>query len=266
MSAMQFVPSLHRSRRMVQRNLLVYKHGWMVIFSGFFEPVFYLFSLGLGLGGMVRGVEGISYAAYVLPGLLAASCMNGAITDGLFNIHFKLRVQKTYDGILATPMRVPDVAFGEMLWALSRGSFYAGTFLLVALILGTLQGQPLILSPLAVLAFPAAILAAAAYSAIALCATTFVRKFQDFDIVMGLAVMPMFLFSGTFFPISSVPAGVRWVIQALPLYHGVALLRALTTGHLPEGSGLAVHVIYLVLVGTAAFVVAMRRLERTLIK
>ena len=106
MNVAQFLPSPRRSRRMVQRNLLVYKHGWMVIFSGFFEPVFYLFSLGLGLGGMVRGVEGISYAAYVLPGLLAASCMNGAITDGLFNIHFKLHIQKTYDGILATPMRV----------------------------------------------------------------------------------------------------------------------------------------------------------------
>ena len=265
MNVAQFLPSPRRSRRMVQRNLLVYKHGWMVIFSGFFEPVFYLFSLGLGLGGMVRGVEGISYAAYVLPGLLAASCMNGAITDGLFNIHFKLHIQKTYDGILATPMRVPDVAFGEMLWALSRGSLYAGTFLLVALILGTVSGRPLILSPLGILAFPAAILAAAAFSAIALCATTFVRKFQDFDIVMGLAVMPMFLFSGTFFPISSVPAAVRWVIEALPLYHGVALLRQLTTGNL-DGSDLFGHVIYLLVVGTAAFVVAMRRLERALIK
>ena len=257
-------PSLRRSRRMVQRNLVVYKHGWMVIFSGFFEPVFYLFSLGVGLGGMVPNIEGISYGAFVAPGLLAASCMNGAITDGLFNIYFKLRISKTYDGILATPMRVPDVAFGEMLWALSRGSIYAATFLVVLTIVGDVWGPPLILSPYGVLAFPAAVLAAASYSALGLCTTTFVRKFQDFDLVMGLAVMPMFLFSGTFFPISSVPAPARWIVEAFPLYHGAAMLRQLTTGHLE--SSILLHVAYMVVVGTTAFIVAMRRLERALIK
>jgi lipooligosaccharide transport system permease protein len=260
----QDLPSLRRSRRMVQRNLVVYKHGWMVIFSGFFEPVFYLFSLGVGLGGMVPPIDGITYGAYVAPGLLAASCMNGAITDGFFNIHFKLHIQKTYDGILATPMRVPDVAFGEMLWALSRGSMYAGAFLLVLVIVGGLSGTRLLLSPWGVLAFPAAVLAAASYSAIAICTTTFVRKFQDFDLVMGLAIMPMFLFSGTFFPIATVPVPARWIIEALPLYHGVAMLRPLMTGQVTPS--ILLHVIYLIGVGTAAFVIAMRRLERALIK
>ena len=111
------MPSLGRSVRMVQRNLLVYKHSWMVIFSGFFEPLFYLLGIGLGLGAMVGKTSGVSYGAFVAPALLASSCMNGAISDGFFNIFFKLHYRKTYDGILATPMRVPDVAFGEMLWA-----------------------------------------------------------------------------------------------------------------------------------------------------
>ena len=116
---------------MVQRNLLVYKHTWMVIVSGFFEPLFYLLGIGIGLGSMVPPTNGVSYSAFVAPGLLASSCLNGAITDGFFNIFFKLHYQKTYDGILATPMRVPDVALGEMMWALGRGSLYAAAFLVV---------------------------------------------------------------------------------------------------------------------------------------
>ena len=135
------LPSLRRSIRMVQRNLLVYKHTWMVIVSGFFEPLFYLLGIGIGLGSMVPPINGISYGAFVAPGLLASSCLNGAITDGFFNIFFKLHYQKTYDGILSTPMRVPDVAFGEMLWALGRGSLYAAAFLVVLLVLGESTGR-----------------------------------------------------------------------------------------------------------------------------
>src|SRR6186713_2616970 len=134
------LPSLHRAVRMVQRNLLVYKHGWMIIFSGFFEPLFYLLSIGIGLGSLVPDVAGVNYTAFVAPGLLASSCLNGAISDGLFNIFFKLHFQKTYDGILASPMRVQDVAFGEMLWALMRGSLYAAAFLVVVLVLGETLG------------------------------------------------------------------------------------------------------------------------------
>jgi lipooligosaccharide transport system permease protein len=258
------MPSFPRALRMVQRNLLVYKHGWMVILSGFFEPVFYLLSLGLGLGALVPDVEGVSYGAFVAPGLLAASCMNGAISDGFFNIFFKLHFQKTYDGILATPMRVPDIALGEACWALARGTLYAGAFLLVVFVMGVVLGSPLLLSRWAVLALPAAVLVAASFSALALCITSFVRRIEQFDVVMGLVVMPMFLFSGTFFPVSAFPDGIEWIVQLLPLYHGVDLLRQLTTGAVDLT--LVGHVLYLSAAGTAGFVVAMRRLERTLVK
>jgi lipooligosaccharide transport system permease protein len=258
------LPSFSRARRMVQRNLLVYRHSWMVIVSGFFEPLFYLLSLGLGLGALVPDVDGISYAAFVAPGLLASSCLNGALSDGMFNIFFKLHFQKTYDGVLATPMRVADIAFGEMLWALSRGSLYAATFLIVVLLLGELRGPLILLSPLAVMALPAAILVAASFSAMTICLTSFLRKPENFDMVMGLLVMPMFLFSGIFFPVTQLPAAVQWVFQAVPLFHGVELLRACTTGRL--GPGVLWHIAYLVVVGLFAFAVAMRRLERALIK
>jgi lipooligosaccharide transport system permease protein len=258
------VPSVRRALRMVQRNLFVYKHGWMVIVSGFFEPLFYLLSLGIGLGAFVPDVGGVSYTAFVAPGLVAASCMNGAISDGFFNIFFKLHFEKTYDGILATPMRVPDIALGEMLWALTRGSIYAGGFLLVMLVLGELRGPRLLLSYTAVLAFPAAVLVAASFSAMAICLTSIARKVEDFDLVMGLLVMPMFLFSGTFFPVGQLPLAVQWLFQLVPLYHAVELLRALTTGAVNTGT--LWHVVFLAAAGTAAFVLAMRRLERTLVK
>ena len=258
------IPSLRRSIRMVQRNLLVYKHLWMIVFSGFFEPLFYLLGIGFGLGSMIGEVGGLPYSAFVAPGLLAASCMNGAISDGFINIFFKLYYKKTYDGILATPMRVPDVAFGEMLWALTRGSIYAAAFLVVVLVMGQTIGPPMLLSPWAILALPGSVLVSAAFAAIALCIASFVRRVEDFDIVMGLLVMPMFLFSGTFFPVTQLPGVAQWVVRIVPLYHGVELLRQLTTGAIVPG--IIVHIAYLVMIGCVAFAIAMRRLERELIK
>ena len=258
------LPSPARAIRIVQRNLLVYKNTWLVIVPGFFELVFYLFSIGIGLGTMVPALQGVSYAAFVVPGLLASSCLNGAITDGFFNSFFKLHHQKTYEGILATPMRVADVVFGEMLWALIRGSTYAGAFLVVVLVLGTLTGSPMLLSWWALLAWPAAVLVSAAFSASAVCVTSFARKIEDFDAVMGLLVMPMFLFAGTFFSVESLPRLARWVIQILPLYYAVRMLRQLTTGMVDVT--ILVHAVYLITLGTTSFVVAMRRLERALIK
>jgi lipooligosaccharide transport system permease protein len=260
----QRVPSPRRSWRLVQRSLLVYKHDWMIIFSGFFEPVFYLFGIGFGLGALISTVDGVGYVAFVAPGLLAASCMNGAIADGFFNIFFKLHYDRTYDGILATPMRVPDVAFGEMIWALGRGSLYALAFLVTVLAIGAVSGTPALLSWTSVLALPGAILTSASFAAIALCITSVAQKVEDFDLVFGLGVMPLFLFSGTFFPVSRLPDVVRWIVEALPLYHGTALLRQLTTGQID--ASIVVHVVYLVVVGVAAFATAMWRLERTLVK
>ena len=249
---------------MMQRNLLVYKHVWMVIFTGFFEPLFYLLGIGLGLGAMVPDIGDMSYVAFVTPGLLAANCMNGAVHDGFFNVHFKLHVQKTYDGILATPMGVPDVVCGEALWALSRGSLYAAAYLIIVFVLGGALGQPMLLSGWAVLALPAAILVAASFAAMALCLTTFVQRVEQFDVVMGLLVMPMFLLSGTFFPVSRFPDSIEWMVQVVPLYHAVALIRQFTTGTIEPS--LAAHVVFLIAAGTGAFMVAVRRLDRVLIK
>ena len=123
------IASLLRARRLVQRNLLVYKHGWIVIVSGFFEPLFYLLGIGFGLGTLMGGIEladgrTISYQAFVAPGLLAMATMNGAIAESIFNVFFKLNFSRTYEGILATPLGIREIAIGELIWSLMRGGMY----------------------------------------------------------------------------------------------------------------------------------------------
>jgi lipooligosaccharide transport system permease protein len=258
------LPSIRRSWRMVQRNLLVYRHLWMVVFSGFFEPLFYLLGIGVGLGGMIGETDGLPYAAFVAPGLLAASCMNGAISDGFFNVFFKLTRKKTYEGVLATPMGVVDIAFGELMWALLRGTLYAVAFLGAVLGLGPLTGTAMVRPGFALATLPAAVLVSATFAAIALCMTSFARRIQSFDLVSGLIVLPMFLLSGTFFPVSQFPDSVRWLIAVTPLFHGVELLRQLATGRVT--ASIAGHVVYLVVVGGVAFGIAIRRLERRLVR
>jgi lipooligosaccharide transport system permease protein len=249
------------ARMLVERNVRAYRRGWLVLVSGFFEPVFYLFSLGVGLGALIGDVDAgggrrVPYAVFVAPALMAASAMNGAVYDSTLNFYFKLKFARLYDGVLATPLGPRDVAVGELAWAQLRGSIYAAMFLLVMLLSGLLR------SWWALLALPAAFVVGLAFAGVGLAATSWMRSWQDFDLV-PLAVMPMFLFSATFYPLSTYPAGLRWVVQLTPLYHAVALLRSLTLGDI--GWGVLGHAGYLVVMGLAGLAVAARRLERILL-
>jgi lipooligosaccharide transport system permease protein len=187
------------SLRLIERHARVYRHAWLVFASGVFEPLFYLLSVGLGLGVLVGKVPGpggelIPYRDFVAPGLLAVSSMNGAMYDSTFNVFFRLKYARLYDAILATPMRPAQVALGEIGWALLRGAIYAVAFILVMLVLG------LVHSPWAVLAVPAAVLIGFAFAALGMTGTTYMKSWQDFDYVI-LASMPLFLFSATFYPL-----------------------------------------------------------------
>ena len=258
--------ALTRPTRMVERNLLVYRRTFMVIFSGFFEPLFYLFSMGFGVGALVGSVQladgtSVSYAVFVAPALLASSAMNGAIYETSNNFFFKLKYAKLYDAIIATPMSLSDVARGEILWALLRGSLYVIGFLAVVGVLG-IGGLGLISSPLGILAFPAAMVIGYGFAGAGMAATTFVRKWQDFDILQ-LAIMPMFLFSGTFYPISAYPATLQVFVQCTPLYRGVHLIRALTTG--TPDAWIAIDVLYLLAMGTIGLAIVSRRLTKLLL-
>jgi lipooligosaccharide transport system permease protein len=251
-----------RAIRLVERNLLVYRRTWIIILSGFFEPLLYLFGIGYGVGSLVGSVPGetghpVSYAVFVAPALMASAAMNGAIYDSTFNLFYKIKYARTYDAVLATPVGTADVAVGEVMWALMRGSIYSTGFIVVMFALG------LIASPTAVLAVPAAVLLGFAFAAIGTAVTTYIKKWEDFDVVQ-LVLVPLFLFSATFFPITAYPQGLRILVQVTPLYHGVDLIRGLTTGNL--GPQMLVDVAYLSALGLAGLLVTARRLNRLLLK
>ncbi|MFL5680262.1 MAG: ABC transporter permease [Chloroflexota bacterium] len=251
-----------RSLRLIERNLYVYRHTWMVLVSGFFEPLFYLLSIGIGLGRLVGAVPGpggapIPYVLFVAPALLASSSMNGAITEATLNFFFKLKYQKTFESILSTPLSTADIALGELAWALIRGGLYTTGFLVVMVALG------LAVTPLLILALPAALLISLAFGAVGMAATSFMRTWQDFDMVQ-LVILPMFLFSGTFYPIDRYPEAIRLIVQLTPLYQGVDLLRSLVTGHIDIS--VLFHVVYLTVMGLIGLAVVARRLNRLLLK
>jgi len=249
-----------RSMRLVERNLMVYRHLWGVLVSGFFEPLFYLFSVTIGLGELVGDIqlasgEFVSYATYVAPALLASSAMNGPVFEA-FGIFFKLKYAKTYDGILATPVSPRDIAMGEITWSQMRGALYATAFVVVMLAMGLLE------SPWGLLALPGAMLIGLAFGAVGMAATTFMRSWQDFDLI-ALATMPMFLFSATFYPLSVYPEWLQTVARFSPLYHAVDMLRAFTLGTF-DWSILG-HIAVLVAMVAIGMVVASRRIAKLLL-
>lgn len=254
-------PSFRRAIRLVQRNALAYKHYWTAFISGFFEPVFYLGAVGFGVGQFIGTVEyggiQISYAAFLGPGMLAASTLNGAVFDGFFSPFFKLNWMKTYDGIITTPINVSDIAVGEMMWALIRGTIYSAGFLAVMLAFG------LIRSWWALLALPAVMLSGAALASGAMILTAVTKQISSLEKVMTLIVFPLFLFSGTFFPVGLYPGYLQPVVLATPLYHSVSLLRSLTTGQV--GVGQLGDVAYLVGMFCLCSALTVRLMRRRLI-
>ncbi|HMI28847.1 MAG TPA: ABC transporter permease [Gaiellaceae bacterium] len=244
-----------------ERNLMVYRRTWMIIFSGLFEPLFYLFSMGIGLGHFVGKVPGpggklVDYASFVAPALLASAAMNGAVYDAT-NVFWKMKYSKTYDALLSTPIAPVDIAVGETAWALFRGFLYAVAFMVVAGSLGLID------SVWGLLALPGAVLIAFAFAGLGVAAVTYLRTWHDFEFI-ALVQLPMFLFSATFFPISTYPDAIQWVVRFSPLYHAISLLRALNLGEL--GWIQLVNVGYLAALGVVGLAIAERRVGKLLLK
>ena len=244
----------------VERNAMVYRRTWLIIVSGFFEPLFYLFFFVYPLERFIVDVtsdgETLEYAAFVAPALLASSAMNGAFYDAT-NVFWKLRYGKVYDSILATPIGPKDVAVGETVWAVVRAMLYSTAFLVVIALLGLVE------SWWALLALPACFVIGFGFAGAGIAAVTWMRNWKDFDLIQ-LVMLPMFMFSATFYPISVYPEVLEWVVRCLPLYHGIELVRTLTTGTV--GAFQLVNVTYLTAMGLVGMAIATRRIDKLLLK
>lgn len=231
------------ARIVVLRGLLATKtSNWAVVVSGFFEPVFFLLAMGVGLGTYIGDVtlptgEAVPYAAFIAPALLATSAMNGAVYDSTWNVFFKMNFGKLYQAMLSTSLGPLDVALGEICYALLRGVVYAAGFLTVMQVMG------LNLAWTAVLSLPAVVLIAFGFASLGMAITSYMKTFQQMDWI-NFVMLPMFLFSATFYPLTVYPEPIQWLIKVLPLWHAVELVRGLTLG-LPDSMTL-VHVGYFV--------------------
>ena len=247
---------------LIERHARVYRHSWAMLVSGFFEPMFYLLSIGVGIGKLVGSVTGpgghpVGFPSFVAPALLASAAMNGALFDSTFNVFFRLKYAKLYDAALATPMRADELALGEIGWALIRGGLYALAFMVVMLALR------LVHSVWAVADVPAALLVGFAFAGTGMAATTFMKSWQHFEYVI-LATLPMFLFSSTFYPLTIYPRPLQIIVQGTPLYQGVVLLRSLTLGVVEPG--LLWSVAYLAIMGAVGLYIAGLRITRLLLR
>jgi lipooligosaccharide transport system permease protein len=252
--------SARRPQRMLERQWMVNRAGgWAIFVTGFFEPLFYLLSIRVGFGALVGDIDdggrSIPYAEFVAPALMAASAMNGAVYESTMNIFFKLKYNRVYEAALATPLTSGDIALGEILYATTRGAAYSAAFLV------TMWALDMTSSGWVVLTLPVAVLISFAFSAVGMAATTFMRSWADFEYVPTIT-LPLFLFSATFYPLASY-GDWAWVVQLSPLYHGVALMRALNLG--VWSWSLLVHVAVLAALALGGLTVTARRVERLLL-
>jgi lipooligosaccharide transport system permease protein len=234
-----------RGLRLIERHARLYRRMWLIVVAGAAEPLFYMLSVGVGIGGLIGTVTGpngqaVPYREFVAPGLLAVSALNGALNDSTFNVFARLKFEKLYAAVLATPLGARDVAFAEIGWAVLRGVIYSVTFL----------------------ALPGAALISFATAALGVFLTTYMKSWQDFDYVI-LVSAPLFLFSGTFYPLSVYPHVVAVIVEWSPLYQGVVILRDLVLG-LPSPD-LAWRAAYLLALGVVGLSLAGQRIAKLLL-
>ncbi len=250
-----------RAFAVFERNVRVYRRQWLMIVTGFFEPLFFLLGIGFGVGGVIgtltyNGVE-VPYAAFVAPALLASSAMNGAIFDSTFNVFYKLKYAKVYDAILTTPVSIGDLAVGELLWSNLRGVIYSIAFLAVMPAFG------LVASPLALFVPVAVVFIGFAFGAAGFAITTHMRSWKDFDFIF-IILTPLFLFSATFYPVEIYPGALRYIVELSPLTRGTHLVRSLIFGDL--NLLMLVDIGFLSLVGLLGYRHAVSRLGKLLLK
>ena len=246
-----------RARAIIERSLIALRSStWVPVATGFVEPVLYLLAFGYGMGELIGNVtlgdKTIDYTVFIAPGLLATSAMNGAIYDSTWNVFFKLNESKLYQGMLATPLGPLDVALGEITWALFRGLSYAIAFLAITTPLGLVPGFS------AVLAIPAAVFIAFGFASFGMAITSYFKTYQQMGMI-NIVLLPLFLFSGSLYPISVYPDWLEFLIQLMPSWHGIELVRDVWFGNFDSGTLL--HIFYFLVMIICGLYLTTRRLR-----
>jgi lipooligosaccharide transport system permease protein len=234
----------------------------------FLWPVLYLLAMGVGLGHLVDGhlavaggyrrLGGVSYTDYVGPGVLVASAMQWGANESMYPVMGGLKWLKTYHAMLATPIETADIVRAHLAWVATRASVSASIFVGVLGVFGD------VLSPLAVLAVPAAVLTAVAFAGLLTAFTATQSNDAGLTMIYRLGIVPLFLFSGTFFPISQLPGWLEVAARATPLYHAVSLSRAFVLGQ-SVGLDLAAHAAYLIVMALVGYMLALKAFRRRLV-
>ena len=250
--------------RVLEHNLMVYRRVWHgSVLGSLLSPVLFLAAMGIGLGGYVnRGgagaLGGVSYLAFLAPGLLAAQAMQTAAFETTYPIMGKIVWDKLYDAMLATPLTVRDLLAGELEWLVVRLTIVCSAFLGVAIVFGAVR------LPLGLLALPVAVLTGLGFAAPIMAFSATQRQDSAFNVIFRFGITPLFLLSGTFFPLDRLPAVIQPLAYLTPLYHGVALARALTLGSI-DPAGAAGHVAALVAFVAGGWVLAAISFRRRLV-
>jgi lipooligosaccharide transport system permease protein len=251
----------YRVWKVWRRDFDVFMKTYKVnFFPPLLEPIFYLLALGIGLGSIVQGIPGFSsYIQFIAPALLAISMMNNSFFECTYGSFVRMYYQKTFDAIIATPISIEEVIAGELLWGATRSLISASIVLAVIGAFGLIQSTFFILIP--VVAFFSGLL----FSTIAMCFTAIAPNIDFFNYPAFLFITPMFLLSGTFFPISDLPWAIQVLAQAfLPLTHAVNLSRGLMVGNLEIS--LLFSIVWIAIVTTVFFVLSINLMKRKLIK
>jgi lipooligosaccharide transport system permease protein len=251
--------SLSSTLAMVERNFMIYRRSVTPLLSAMVEPVLYLVSIGIGVGMLVGQVPGVHvrYAAWVAPAILATTAMNTAFNQTSFGVFLRMRLERTYEAIIPTPVSVTDIAWGEVVSAVINAVLTSVGFVVVMAVTG------LVTSPLVLLAVPASVVVGFAFAAGGLAVTTFLRDFADFQYIQ-LVMLPMYLFATTFYPLSVYPGWLRPLIEVLPLYQSIQLVREPALGNL--GWSVLVPLAYLLAFATVAMWITTRRMTRLMLK
>ncbi len=234
-----------------RRNFLVWRKLLAAsLLTNLADPLIMLFGLGYGLGALLPSIEGMSYMAFFAAGTLCSATMFSASFEAMFSGFSRMHGQKTWEGILYAPLVIDDIVAGEIAGAASKAWLSGSTILAVAALAG------LAASPLAVLALPVAFLVGLAFAAVGMIMTVLAKNWDFFSFYMTLVMTPMIMISGVFFPAQQLPRPVLAVAQALPLYHGVQLVRPLVAGEKPDN--ILLHIAVLLGYAAAGYLVALR--------